>query len=70
VIPGHEFINLPTFAFLIENKKLGKKVLFDVGGRTDYWNYAPHTLSLLRASSAGMKCEKGVGQDIDMLVLS
>jgi hypothetical protein len=57
VIPGHEFINFPTLAFLIENKALDKRVLFDVGGRKDYWNYAPHTLGLLRASSAGMRVE-------------
>jgi glyoxylase-like metal-dependent hydrolase (beta-lactamase superfamily II) len=62
VIPGHEFINFPTLAFLIENKPLGKTVLFDVGGRKDYWNYAPHTLGLLRASSAGMKVDKGVDE--------
>jgi hypothetical protein len=28
VIQGHEFINFPTLAFLIENKALGKRVLF------------------------------------------
>jgi hypothetical protein len=55
VIPGHEFINFPTLAFLIENKAHDKRVLFDVGGRKDYWNYAPHT-------SAGMRVEKGVDE--------
>jgi len=62
VIPGHEHLNFPTFAFLIDNKTLGKKVLFDLGGRKDYWNYAPHTLGLLRASSAGMEVTKSVDE--------
>jgi glyoxylase-like metal-dependent hydrolase (beta-lactamase superfamily II) len=62
VIPGHEHINFPTLSFLIHNTTKNKKVLFDVGGRTDYWNYAPFTLGLIRASSAGMVCEKGVDE--------
>jgi hypothetical protein len=37
-ITGQEYLNLPTFAFLIENKKLGKTVLFDLGCRKDWWN--------------------------------
>jgi hypothetical protein len=53
VIQGHEFINFPTLAFLIENKALGKRVLFDVDGRKGYWNYAPHTRGLVRASWQG-----------------
>jgi hypothetical protein len=36
VMRGHEFINFPTLAFLIENKALGKRVLFDIGGRKNY----------------------------------
>jgi hypothetical protein len=62
VIPGHELVNFPAFAFLIENKALGKRVLFDVGGRKDYWNYAPRTAALLRLAAKGMKIEKTVDE--------
>lgn len=30
-IPGHDATTIPFFSFLIENKKLAKKVLFDLG---------------------------------------
>lgn len=29
--PIHDATDIPLFSFLIENKKLGKKVLFDLG---------------------------------------
>jgi hypothetical protein len=41
-IKGQEHLNLPTFAFLIENKALGKRVLFDLGCRKDWWNLVCH----------------------------
>jgi hypothetical protein len=40
VQPGHEFLNLTCVAFLIEHAASGKKVMFDLGVRKDYWNYA------------------------------
>ena len=30
-VPGHDLLAAPCFSFLIENKKLGKKVLYDLG---------------------------------------
>lgn len=30
-IPGHDMLIAPCYSFLIENKKLGKKALFDLG---------------------------------------
>ena len=38
---GHEFMNMPTFAFLVENKKLDKTIMFDLGCRKDWWNLSP-----------------------------
>jgi hypothetical protein len=31
VMPGHEIMSVTTVAFLIENGRLGKKALFDLG---------------------------------------
>lgn len=36
--PGHELINVTDVGFLIEHQASGKKVLFDLGVRKDYWN--------------------------------
>lgn len=30
-IPGHDTLDIPCFSFLIENKKSGKKILYDLG---------------------------------------
>ena len=38
VQPGHEIINITDVAFLIEHGPSGKKMLFDLGCRKDYWN--------------------------------
>lgn len=35
-IPGQDYVNLPTFAFLLHHRQSGKKVLFDMGGRKDW----------------------------------
>jgi hypothetical protein len=37
VVKGHETISAPDVAFLIEHPS-GKRVLFDLGCRKDYWN--------------------------------
>nr|KAK5438363.1 hypothetical protein LTR18_008885 [Exophiala xenobiotica] len=35
---GHEWININVAAFLIEHPASGKKAMFDLGVRKDYWN--------------------------------
>lgn len=35
---GHEFLNIYVAAFLLEHVASGKKVMFDLGIRKDYWN--------------------------------
>lgn len=35
---GHELLNLPVAAFLVEHHTSGKKVMFDLGVRKDYWH--------------------------------
>jgi glyoxylase-like metal-dependent hydrolase (beta-lactamase superfamily II) len=47
-IKGHEFLNLPTFAFYIHNPRLNKRVLFDNGGRKDWWNVPPDVANNLK----------------------
>jgi hypothetical protein len=30
-IPGHDILDIPCYSFLIEHKKSGKKILYDLG---------------------------------------
>lgn len=46
-IPGHEKLNLPTFAFYIYNSQLDKRVLFDSGTRKDWWNLPPRVVDAI-----------------------
>ena len=48
--------------FLLENKKLGKTVLFDCGSRKDFWNFAPAVQKMLRDIVPGLKVEKNVNE--------
>lgn len=45
---GHETMNMPTFAFLIQNKNLGKTIMFDLGCRKDWWNHAPQAYNSIK----------------------
>ena len=57
---GHETINMPTFSFLIENKKLGKTILFDLGCRKDWWNLSPAAAGSIKNGIPGLNVEKNV----------
>jgi hypothetical protein len=60
VMPGHEIMTVIDLAFLIENPRLNKKAMFDLGVRKDYWNSPPWTLSRIQAAIPGVKIEKDV----------
>ena len=40
-IKGHESLNLPTLAFLIEHEPSRTKILFDAGVRKDFQHFSP-----------------------------
>lgn len=60
VMPGHELMSVTTMAFLIENERLGKKAMFDLGTRKDYWNSPPATLQRIQDAIPGVRIEKDV----------
>ncbi|GAO51220.1 hypothetical protein SAICODRAFT_69419 [Saitoella complicata NRRL Y-17804] len=62
VLEGHEVLNLPTFAFLIENETLGKTILFDLGARKDWWNLAPSVQKVLKMSIKGCNIRQGIDE--------
>ncbi|KAJ6008236.1 hypothetical protein N7540_012212 [Penicillium herquei] len=60
VMPGHERMSVTTVAFLIENERLGKKAMFDLGTRKDYWNSPPFTMRRIEAAIPGVRIDKDV----------
>ena len=62
-IRGHEFLNLPTFAFYIYNPRLEKRVLFDMGSRKDWWNQPPVVTAAIEAKGIpGIRINKGIDE--------
>jgi glyoxylase-like metal-dependent hydrolase (beta-lactamase superfamily II) len=59
---GHETMNMPTFAFLIENKKLDKRFMFDLGCRKDWWNHSPAAHASIKNGIPGLKIDKSINE--------
>src|ERR1700761_2469136 len=60
VIPGHEFMNFPTLAFLIKNSVLDKLVLFDLGCQKDFWNLPPPIADVIDEKVPGIRVDKSL----------
>lgn len=65
VLKGHETMNMPTFAFLIKNKKLGKSILFDLGCRKDWWNFAPAAHNVIKNGIPGLNVPKNINEVLE-----
>ncbi|KAH7124857.1 beta-lactamase-like protein [Dactylonectria estremocensis] len=60
-IQGHEFLNLPTFAFYIYNPRSDKRLLFDMGSRKDWWNLPPEVVGAIEAKGVpGIRITKDI----------
>ena len=59
-LPGQTIVNVPNYSFLIKNKSLDKSVLFDLGGRKDWWNLSPRSVRILEEYIPGVKIGKGI----------
>lgn len=62
---GHETMNMPTFAFLVQNKNLGKTIMFDLGCRKDWWNHAPHAYNSIKNGIPGLNIPKNVNEILE-----
>ncbi|CAI7627100.1 hypothetical protein PCG10_002394 [Penicillium crustosum] len=67
VVPGHETFSFYDLAFFIENEAQGKKVMFDLGTRKDYWNLAPAVQRVFGADTVmdGIRVEKDVSEILE-----
>ncbi|KAL2059326.1 hypothetical protein ABVK25_000618 [Lepraria finkii] len=59
---GHETMNMPTFAFMVENKKQGKLFMFDLGCRKDWWNHSPAAHASIKNAIPGLNISKNVNE--------
>ncbi|KAG6995470.1 hypothetical protein G7Y79_00045g081410 [Physcia stellaris] len=55
-------MNMPTFAFLVKNRKLGKTLMFDLGCRVDWWNHSPVAHGSIKNGIPGLKITKSVNE--------
>ena len=62
---GQETLNLPTLAFLVEHDGLGKRILFDCGGRKDYQNFALGVLKKMDEILFSMKVDKDIDEILE-----
>lgn len=60
VMPGHETMNMTDVAFLVENSRLGKKAMFDLGVRKDFWNLPPKITERLGNIALGLRVDRDV----------
>lgn len=56
---------MPTFAFLIKNKKLGKNIMIDLSCRMDWWNIAPVAYNSIRNGSPGLNVRENVKEILE-----
>ncbi|KAI9682839.1 MAG: hypothetical protein M1820_010938, partial [Bogoriella megaspora] len=59
---GHEGLSLSTVGFLIEHEGTGKKVVFDLGAKKDFWNYAPKTRAIIPRICRGLKVDQNASE--------
>nr|POE77602.1 cytochrome p450 monooxygenase mpade [Quercus suber] len=57
---GQEYLNMPTYCFLIQNKAQDKTILFDAGARKDWWNLSPVNTALINSKVPGIRIDKDV----------
>jgi len=64
-IKGQEYLNLPTYAFLVQNKRTDVSLLFDLGGRKDWWKLAPSTFHGVRNGVKHLEVKKSISEILE-----
>ncbi|KAH6682824.1 beta-lactamase-like protein [Halenospora varia] len=60
ILPGHEFLHLPTFCFLIRHRDFGREILFDCGARKNWRDLPPSIVDVI--AEAEIHIEKSVDE--------
>ncbi|KAJ7695499.1 beta-lactamase-like protein [Mycena rosella] len=64
VLPGHEDLLTPIFAFLIENIATKQRVMFDLGPRKDLENAAPAIVHAFKSLGLSMPVERDIVEQL------
>jgi hypothetical protein len=62
---GHDVLHFPVFAFLIEHRASGARILFDLGPRKDLLNGCPAIAAALRNGSVVMPVERDIVEQLE-----
>jgi len=57
---GHTTLASPSYSFLIENERLGSKVLFDLGVQRNWQDQAPSVVEMIKDLEWDVRVEKDV----------
>ncbi|KAJ6590549.1 hypothetical protein DFH09DRAFT_1307097 [Mycena vulgaris] len=64
ILPGHENLRAPVFAFLIENVATKQRVMFDLGPRKDLQNAAPYIVAAVNAGAIAMPVSRDIVEQL------
>ncbi|KAJ7484737.1 hypothetical protein FB451DRAFT_1233351 [Mycena latifolia] len=64
VLPGHENLRCPAFAFLIENAATKQRVMFDLGPRKDLENAAPSIAEDAKAGRLALPVSRDIVEQL------
>lgn len=64
-IKGHKWLADPCFAVLVHHPGQNRTLVYDLGIRKDWWNYAPSLQARFRAGGYRIEAEKGVREILD-----
>ena len=62
VLSGQLYLNLGTYAFLLEHAEKGTRLLYDGGGRKDWWNLSKVNVAGIQTGLPGLKVEKNINE--------
>ncbi|KAA8645443.1 hypothetical protein EYZ11_013543 [Aspergillus tanneri] len=63
--PGHDYLRVPNYAFLIKHPELERAILFDLGLRKDWWNSAPVVRNVLQEGQSHVSVQKDIREILE-----
>ena len=65
VHPGHETLNLTSVGFLIENERMGRQVVYDLGCKKKFWKSPPALITRMERILAGIRVDKDASEVLE-----
>ncbi|KAF4547731.1 Cytochrome P450-like protein 79 [Elsinoe fawcettii] len=64
MIEGHEYLHLPTYAYLLKHPS-GRNLVYDLGGRRDWRNLSPTTVKALETAITAFDVKSNTGEILE-----